>query len=351
MAQQAKRLLHVIVAAFKPLTLQEMNVALAIDERLEEGERCQSFDDLDITSTERFRDKIRGLCGLFVSVIDSRVYLIHLTAKEFLVARTDVGQVNQPDGLTSSIWKHSLMPIDSNFVLARICIFCLCFRKPDASDCLADTQEWSDRISADVPNGPLQDLPDYHQRNTLIGYAAEHWVGHLSSTRIKNDVSTLRAVEQLCDPESNRCIAWLNLRRETYYNDTSPLRLRKGQLPHTNLTLVSSLGLCELVEYLLHKDDKAINSQNSRGRTALWEAAKTGKAKVVRLPLKINDIQINLSDKNGVTPLSIAAGQGFDEVVKLLLREEHCAFQSCMGRSQTGQASTQGEQRGFKEPK
>lgn len=29
--------------------------------------------------------KIRAMCGLFLSIVDSKVYLIHQTAKEFLI--------------------------------------------------------------------------------------------------------------------------------------------------------------------------------------------------------------------------------------------------------------------------
>ncbi|GMG23383.1 unnamed protein product [Aspergillus oryzae] len=78
-SEQAKKLLHIIVGAARPLTVQEMGVAL----RLQESHR--SYLDLDIIPEERFRDTIRDLCGLFVTILDSRLYLIHQTAKEFLI--------------------------------------------------------------------------------------------------------------------------------------------------------------------------------------------------------------------------------------------------------------------------
>ena len=70
---------HIIVAAARPLTLKEMSLALAL-----RGNH-QSYGDLDLKSEERFRENIRDLCGLFVTIIDSRIYLLHQTAKEFLV--------------------------------------------------------------------------------------------------------------------------------------------------------------------------------------------------------------------------------------------------------------------------
>lgn len=82
-AEQTRRLLHIIVAAARPLTLQEMNIALSIDEKLDREE----YNELDLESEGQFRNKIRNLCGLFVSIIDSKIYLIHQTAREFLSHR------------------------------------------------------------------------------------------------------------------------------------------------------------------------------------------------------------------------------------------------------------------------
>ncbi|MCJ1271244.1 hypothetical protein MMC22_011144 [Lobaria immixta] len=86
-AKHARRLFHFVVATAGPLILHEVNIALAIGENLERGESCHSYDDLDLESEEPFRDKVRNLCGLFVSIIDSKAYLIHQTAAEFLISQ------------------------------------------------------------------------------------------------------------------------------------------------------------------------------------------------------------------------------------------------------------------------
>jgi ankyrin repeat domain-containing protein 50 len=77
--EEAKRLLHIIVAAARPLTLKEIRLALAF-----RGNH-QSYGDLDLKSEERFRENIRDLCGLFVTIINLRIYLLYQTAKEFLI--------------------------------------------------------------------------------------------------------------------------------------------------------------------------------------------------------------------------------------------------------------------------
>ncbi|OCK72803.1 hypothetical protein K432DRAFT_272316, partial [Lepidopterella palustris CBS 459.81] len=72
---------HIIVAAVRPLTLKEINIALAIKDhyRLHEGLNIKLKNEARIVII------IRNLCGLFVMIIDQKVYLIHQTAKEFLV--------------------------------------------------------------------------------------------------------------------------------------------------------------------------------------------------------------------------------------------------------------------------
>ncbi|KAH7124515.1 hypothetical protein EDB81DRAFT_600754, partial [Dactylonectria macrodidyma] len=76
---EAKKLLHIIVAAARPLTLAEMDLALAL------RQNHRSYKDLDSRPEERFGRYVRDLCGLFVTITDSKIYLLHQTAKEFLV--------------------------------------------------------------------------------------------------------------------------------------------------------------------------------------------------------------------------------------------------------------------------
>jgi hypothetical protein len=126
--QQATKALHIIVAAARPLTLQELNVALAIKEG------TTSCRDHDLIPKEVFPVRIRNLCGLFIRINNSKVTLIHQTAKEFLVTE-DTATLRRPlvlkdisnsPGHSSScqgVWKHSLEPRESNLLLAKICIW------------------------------------------------------------------------------------------------------------------------------------------------------------------------------------------------------------------------------------
>jgi hypothetical protein len=104
--------LKIIIAAARPPTSSEVNVALAI----EDGDR--SNNDLNLEETSTFETSIRHIYGLFVDIIDQRVYLIHQTAREFLIGM---------DGSTVGQWKHSFTLIDSQLTMAEACVTYLSF--------------------------------------------------------------------------------------------------------------------------------------------------------------------------------------------------------------------------------
>ena len=79
--EEIKKILHIILAAARPLTLSEMALALVLRER----HRSNGELELEFGAEDRFRENVRDICGLFVTIIDSRLYLLHQTAKEFLV--------------------------------------------------------------------------------------------------------------------------------------------------------------------------------------------------------------------------------------------------------------------------
>src|SRR5262249_10455772 len=118
--EKKRLLLHIVVAAVRPLTLVEMNIALSI----KDGDK--SLDAADLDPEESFPTIIRELCGLFVSIRDSKIYLIHQTAKEFLVREKALARpIRGIDPRWK--WAHSLEPGESNLALAKICISYLQF--------------------------------------------------------------------------------------------------------------------------------------------------------------------------------------------------------------------------------
>ncbi|KAF9870219.1 hypothetical protein CkaCkLH20_12305 [Colletotrichum karsti] len=107
-----EKVLCMIVAAGRPLSVSEMNYAVNAD-------TVENVDDLELESDEDFQDRLRSLCGLFVSIHEDKVYLLHQTAKEFLLEGDDTIQsqqlttraiqgVPQSHENTNRVWKNSI---------------------------------------------------------------------------------------------------------------------------------------------------------------------------------------------------------------------------------------------------
>ena len=69
--ESLRTILHIIIAAEEPLTVQEMNVAASVTPE------CNSLDDLDLEEAEDFCRRLRELAGLFISIFGGKVYLLH----------------------------------------------------------------------------------------------------------------------------------------------------------------------------------------------------------------------------------------------------------------------------------
>ncbi|KAK6512805.1 hypothetical protein TWF506_008971 [Arthrobotrys conoides] len=301
--EQAKKLLQIVVAVARPLTLQEMNLALALDDS------HQSYKSLDLTPEERFRDDIRDLCGLFITVIDSRIYLFHQTAKEFLVRKT-LGS-NPTEG--SLNWKHSLQLQDSHRILADICIQHLLFTEFETHP---------------LYKGGV--VSEYIQRNVFLDYSATHWTTHLHGSQIEE--AEIESILKLCDTSSKRCLTWFRIYWANIVSYISPGSGTSADFPEdiTTLMVVSYLGFAKVVNFLLGSDDSIdINTKDGKhGRSALSWASGNGVAVVLKNLLKgpgwkgevQGDSANNHQERDdSYTSLLRAAQEGHEAVVRLLI--------------------------------
>ena len=293
----AKKLLHIIVAAARPLTLAEMNVALALNQT------HQSYDDLkpDLRREDRLHHDIRGICGLFVTIIDTKVYLLHQTAKEFLVRSS----ANPLRGMRAGLkWKYSLQPQDSHHVLAKACIQHLLF---------TEFESFQSFENADAP--------------IFLEYSAKHWAAHVRELPSKLQDELAESMRKLCDANSSRCLTWLKV----YWESTG------SQFPQefTALMVAAYFGLKTVVKHLLGTPDINLNSQDGTyGRSALSWAAGNGHSTVVGLLTKGAGIdlrwlgvplqsraRVDLVDIKGRSPLTYAVWNGNLAAVRLLMKE------------------------------
>jgi hypothetical protein len=74
-----KKILAILVAARRPLTLKEVNIALAIQATDCSESNFQRRLQFDIAR------RLNGVCGAFIRITNSKDYLIHQTAKKYLL--------------------------------------------------------------------------------------------------------------------------------------------------------------------------------------------------------------------------------------------------------------------------
>ena len=293
--ERAKRALHLVVAARRPLSLQEISIALATgdDDR---------FPD-SLPSSDVLRSRIRNLCGLFLVVVGENVYLIHQTAKEFLVALDG----NCPQ---NGLWQHCFKPNESNLALFKACAsYLLSTRFED------DPLSLGDNSSDESGKMKRRRFREYLDKYLFLRYAAQYWSVHFQEAKTC-DPKMLEAAFILVDTKSNHDCAWLRIyRQEDFY--------RMGHLSAhstwTNIMLASYFGHVALVELLLADSKVDPNIKDKSNSTPLHMAAMCGYIDVVKLLLADHRVDLNARGCWGGSPLSLAVrGSKFD-VVKLLL--------------------------------
>ena len=99
--RNARRILGIIITALEPLSIDDMSVVMAI------SDQYYSYINLDedLERPLRIQMIIREACGLFITIVDGKIYLLHQTAREFLVPPKESEETNV---IVSYLhWQHS----------------------------------------------------------------------------------------------------------------------------------------------------------------------------------------------------------------------------------------------------
>ncbi|KAK8092213.1 uncharacterized protein PG998_015045 [Apiospora kogelbergensis] len=275
---KARKILQIIVAAERPLTLDEMSTALAVEEHLERGGGVQP------ESVERFYRTIRHLCGLFVIINDSKIYLMHQTAREFLVKKPVTTAAEQTSSPRPFIWRHSVDLLNCNHFLARICIESLLL-------------------------------------GVVSEYAAETWMLHLRAAgKMEGVQSLLPQAQQLCYKYANSPHAILKSVHIKY------CELRHYPEGMTALMVASTYGLVDVVQLLLKEKATDVQAMTTwPPMTALAWACRLGHTNVVMALLSAMSWYtrrriLRRRVKYFCSPLLTAAEHGHAAIVGLLLK-------------------------------
>ncbi|KAL6690768.1 ankyrin repeat-containing domain protein [Trichoderma pleuroticola] len=292
--RQARIIFHIIVAAARPLTVKEMNFALA------SSESRQPHPDMDLVPDDRFRENLRNICGLCVIIVDSKIYLLHQTVKEFLVKR-NMAQTSQSES-DDYEWKYSIQPQESHIVLAKICIWHL----------LAGSQIWHELMSR-------------QWRDNFLDYSAKYWVSHFREMDSEAQSMLTKSILTICDGDSFCCKTWFAVHWSTMQTDCP-----RG---FTTLIITSYFGLNFAVQSLLDMDVDLNAQDTTYERSALCWAVRNGfrmvaemlisgtrkKLAIFKLRLR-KGAKIELQDVYGRAPLTYAIWNGDVALVKLLLK-------------------------------
>lgn len=298
------KLLQLVVAAARPLHVREIAVALAINE----AQNRRTYADImaDVANETQLQQQIRDLCGLFVIIVGGRLYLLHQTAKEFLVSTCS--QV-----ATGLEWRHSINLDTANASLARVCLmFLLLLPKPASQE---------EHISGSLTKA-CQDF-------VFLEYAATYWPEHFRQVENAANTKLVSLALDFCMAElwPGNCL-WLLIHQLSWVQ-------HKRISVESGLEIVAYLGLTSLLRPCLRRLQYLSSSywcSMDRG-DALVMASEQGHVDFVKDLLELGpggkpSVLRHLGFRSPPTfplvsriaALTSAVGNGRNRVVEMLLR-------------------------------
>ncbi|KAJ8106492.1 hypothetical protein OPT61_g9498 [Boeremia exigua] len=284
----ARKTLSIILAARRPLTLSEMNVAMHLTDR------TSSHGDLDLEEEEDFKASLRSLCGLFVSVYRGKVYFIHQTAREFLL----VDLSDTASTAMDQVWQHSILMSRAQHVLAEICVrYLLLFQ-----------------LSPHLLKSAVRYADTIRDSEVFVEYAIDYWPLHYADGFHDDSAELVHLATKLSDPASALYSYWARL------HFTSPRRLAYEINPGftTALGVASFFGLYTVVDSLL-RGAVDVNAKDGRKQcTPLSWAIEQHHKNVAELLLQ-SGADANVKGVSFGTTLAASVHWGDKDMVEKLL--------------------------------
>ena len=291
----ARILLQLIVAATRPLSLEEANAALTL---ATQDPPPKSYGEVKLWPLSNFQSIVQDICGLFVSVHDGKLSLIHQTAREFLLGTSD-SHSKDPGK-----WQGCFDITEAHGTISKVCLDYLNF------DDLAtmSTREWWATSKALIRQG--KDPVPVDKPLRLFDYAANNWPDHytLQSTKLAKD--SRRAAHMLCNTGASGGL-WFSIYCGT--QTSSIVSSSQG----SSLAIASWLGLVYVVEEILN-EGADVNAQGGLLSNSLQTASSRGHYQVIQLLLE-SGADVNAPAGRYGTALQVASFNGHYQVVQLLL--------------------------------
>ncbi|KAK2593245.1 hypothetical protein QQS21_009044 [Conoideocrella luteorostrata] len=259
-----RMILRIVVGARRPLTIEEMAMALGIAKSTSTGSRTTTKSGLNPKGLDK---KIRRLCGLFVFINNSRVYLIHQTAREFLLSEGHEWFLEQSD---------------TEALLSEICINHLLLE---------------------------------HDRRELIcflDYSAEHWADHVREMPLIAESRAETRINQIYDVSSAQFKLWYPL----FWVAVKKVFIR---IPTMNsIRLAAFNGHKRILQRLILGNENIINQSDEDGTNALHWACERGHAEIVQMLLD-KGADVNAQSGDCDNALQAASEAGHVDIMQILL--------------------------------
>lgn len=343
--EKAKKLLQIIVAAHRPLTLSEMAMAMAI----RAGHK--SCYEIKPEPEIRFRETVRELCGLFVSIVDSSIYLLHQTAREFLINCEPLETLLGAEPDTKSLqWCSSLRLEESHRLVAMICMIYLlcvecdaCAADWDNDFCFPEDQYFKSYIHSECMWENARSKAPLAAATAFFDYSAGHWQDHVRSTKSSQRADLFTLVHELCNTKHRK--VWILSTKIGVYisfgqlagfvigtEDFGPVvgkqllqKLKPGDLNDASTEIgnpplieAASLGYESIIQPLVESGARI--DHMFRGHNALMYAVLNQNLEIT-LNLLDRGADINATDDMGNNAFMYAIDSGDEGVVKLLLQK------------------------------
>ncbi|VUC38138.1 unnamed protein product [Clonostachys rosea] len=237
-----RRILSIVLAARRPLTITEMAGALGAARADELGQL--SIDEIN---GDRLEKQIRELCGLFIFINHSNLFLIHPSAREFLVA-----DGSHPSHEDSNVWKSSFHEREMESLMARLCVTYICLSHEQYS------------------KGP---------GDSFFEYCSEHWISHLQ-----------QGYEEKIDSQLIDKMLSLHTTHEKCFNSWFPVTSESlapwQSIPNLLMQHAASMadhGIAPNNE--AHKHKTSVHAKEEDSRAAAHSAAESPRAEAVEMLL------------------------------------------------------------------
>ncbi|KAJ6094564.1 hypothetical protein N7467_002077 [Penicillium canescens] len=327
-------LLRIMLAATRPLTLGEANRALTLALK---PNKCGSYTELvsRCWREETFQQKVKNLCGLFISVYDSKLFFIHQTAREFLIHRPQQGE-----------WGGRLEMSNAHAEMARVCLRYLSCLGESELAFIEETHRTYEIRGNPISRISHENGEEIDRKLPLALYSAQHWMEHRKHSEDEKHIQD-RIMDfllpqglsyfiwgRLCDPEDpwdRTPSPYFQQKSSLYYASFGGLQntvslLLQQQRVHVNaeervldkaLNIASKNGHIDIVQLLIGKGAD-VNAQDSSDGSAIEAASAHGHIDIVQLLIG-KGADVNPQDSSDCSAIEAASAHGHIDIVQLLI--------------------------------